>query len=143
MSFEIDKNLKVFFIKCAIVAVLAALAGSYVLNNVIQRAGEGFVSGLVFGLRAAYQSTGPVVKTKINEKFGENELRIRFNSLLTRNPAAHWLIADDLEGRGDIEGAVEEVQLGLGLVEVSGGDLKLRKKFEQRLAVLREKLETK
>jgi hypothetical protein len=70
----------------------------------------------------------------------EEVTAVRLRGLLTTNPAVHHKVAVILEERGDIKGAIQEIELGLGLLELHSQDREAKERFKSRLKALESKL---
>ena len=80
------------------------------------------------------------LKASLKKTFREEKTRLRLRGLLTTNPAVHYKMSTILEQGGDIPQAIEEIELGIGLLELHSAEKSVRDRYAQRLTGLKSKL---
>jgi hypothetical protein len=114
-----------FAVKAAIVTVAVALGLTYVADSILDS-----VVGSV--------NLQPL-KEKVRTAVRDEKTRIRLKGLLTNNPAVHYRVAAIEEAKGNLDAAIEEIDLALGLLELHGADRTAREKYQTRLQELKRK----
>ena len=80
------------------------------------------------------------IVTSVQNEARKEQNRIRLTGLFTTNPAVHMKVSHLREEAGDIKGAVMELELAIGLLELHSADKVVRSRYETRLDQLRKKL---
>jgi hypothetical protein len=110
-----------FAIKTAIVVAIVSVALVFVINGIVDAVDM------------------PQIKESLRKPLQDERTRLRLRGLLTTNPAVHYKMAALYEERGDMRQAIEEIELGIGLLELHNGDRSARDRFAQRLSALKVK----
>jgi hypothetical protein len=79
------------------------------------------------------------VKESLRKPFQDERARLRLKGLFTTNPAVHYKMSLLEEQRGRIGDAIEELELGIGLLELHSADKAVKERFIQRLNALKAK----
>lgn len=77
---------------------------------------------------------------KVIGELAKEKTRIRIKGLFTTNPYVHWKVSLISESEGNIAGAVEEMELALGLLEIRSAEQSVRQRYETRTLELQRKL---
>ena len=78
--------------------------------------------------------------SRIQTEVRKDQNRIRLTGLFTTNPAVHMKVSYLREEAGDIKGAVLEIELAIGLLELHSQDKEARSRYQARLDELRRKV---
>lgn len=73
-------------------------------------------------------------------ELAKEKTRIRIKGLFTTNPYVHWKVSLISESEGNIAGAVEEMELAMGLLEIHSADKSVMQKYEARTRELQRRL---
>jgi len=114
-----------FIAKVAIVTVAVALGTTYVADAILE--------SLVNTVKLQ------PIKEGIRKAARDEKTRVRLTGLLTHNPAVHYRVAAIEEAKGNLEAAIVEIELALGLLEVNVVDRATREKYQSRLEDLKRK----
>jgi hypothetical protein len=76
---------------------------------------------------------------RINTELQNDRSRLRLAGFLSRNPYVHYRISVLEENAGRLDRAIEEIELALGLFELSPANNPARGKYQQRLNELNNK----
>jgi hypothetical protein len=114
-----------FAVKVSIITVALALGAGYVFESIVQT--------LVSTVNV------PSLKTKLRTAMKDEKTRIRLKGLLTTNPAVHYRVSAIEEANGNLDAAIEEIDLALGLLELHQVDRATREKYQARLQDLTRK----
>ena len=79
------------------------------------------------------------VAETVNTELENNRSRLRLAGFLSRNPYVHYRISVLEENAGRLDRAVEEIELALGLFELSPANNLARDKYQRRLNELNSK----
>lgn len=79
------------------------------------------------------------LKAKLQKQFRNEQARIQLTGLLTTNPYVYWRVSEIMEQKGDIERAIEQMQLAIGLFELHPSDKEARQRYAARLKELQKK----
>lgn len=79
------------------------------------------------------------LKAKLQKQFRNEQARIQLTGLLTTNPYVYWRVSEIMEQKGDIERAIEQMQLAIGLFELHPSDKEARQRYAARLKKLQKK----
>ncbi|HUU27599.1 MAG TPA: hypothetical protein VM123_07285 [archaeon] len=123
-------QLKEFFIKAAVVTVAAIIViwyGTYSL----EKATANFVNQEIAGVLN--------INKNIDNLRARDSRRIRLLGMTTFNPEVYYKVSLVKERENNIDGAIEEMELGLGLVRMWSADEKLKETFQARLDSLKAK----
>jgi len=80
------------------------------------------------------------IKSKLRKALSEERTRIRLKGLLTTNPAVNYRVSLIEENKGNLEAAIDEIELALGLLELHSADRATKDKYVSRLQELKRKL---
>ena len=94
---------------------------------------------LVGGL-AALMPDLRAVADGIKREVRQEHTRLRLMGLLTTNPQVHMRVSYIKENSGDIRGAIDEIDLAIGLLELHSSDKAAKDRYRKRLEDLRAKL---
>ena len=94
-----------------------------------------FVGAVSFLLPNAHE-----ISAKVKNELRKDENRIRLKGLFTTNPAVHMKVSYLKEQAGDIKGAVMEIELAIGLLELHSADKAVISRYQARLDELRKKM---
>ncbi len=114
-----------FMAKVAIVTVAVALGITYVADAIL----ESVVNTMTLQ---------PLME-KVRKAARDEKTRVRLTGLLTHNPAVHYRVAAIEEAKGDLEAAIQEIELALGLLELHAADRAAQEKYRTRLQELKRK----
>ncbi|MBI4985088.1 MAG: hypothetical protein HZC24_07030 [Rhodocyclales bacterium] len=106
-----------FAAKTAVVVILVALGVKWVTPELRQGFGDKWA--------------------KLAQELGRDQPRLMLTGFLVRNPAVHWKVSEVKEREGDLAGAAEELELAVGLLEMSRADPAVLRRYQDRLAALR------
>jgi hypothetical protein len=95
--------------------------------------GLGITAVLVIG------TVAPGLKTELRKE----KTRLRLVGLFTPNPQVHYRVSYIDEQFGNLKGAIDEIDLAIGLLELHGADKSVRDRYARRLEELRKKAEVK
>jgi len=76
---------------------------------------------------------------RINSEFENDKNRLRLAGFLSRNPYVHYRMSVLEENAGQLDRAIEEIELALGLFELSPHGNPAREKYQRRLNELNKK----
>lgn len=76
---------------------------------------------------------------RINKELENDRSRLRLAGFLSRNPYVHYRISVLEENAGRLDRAIEEIELALGLFELSPANNPARGKYQKRLNELNSK----
>lgn len=76
---------------------------------------------------------------RINKELENDRSRLRLAGFLSRNPYVHYRISMLEENAGRLDRAIEEIELALGLFELSPANNPTRGKYQNRLNELNSK----
>lgn len=110
----------------------------FAIKTVIAVVVVSFGLGILVSIVATAIDLAPV-KTSIRKAANEERTRIRLKGLLTTNPAVHYRISEIEEGKGNLRNAIEEIELGIGLLELHSTDRAAKERFARRLNSLKAK----
>lgn len=79
------------------------------------------------------------VAERVNTEFENDRSRLRLAGFLSRNPYVHYKISELEENAGRLDRAIEEIELALGLFELSPANNPARDKYQRRLNELNSK----
>lgn len=79
------------------------------------------------------------LKDYFRTELQRDKTRIRFTGLVTNNPAVHYKISLLEEEKGNLGGAIEEIELAIGLLEMHSADKSVRDRYARRLDELKRK----
>ncbi len=79
------------------------------------------------------------LKVKLQKQFRNEQARIQLTGLLTTNPYVFWRVSEIMEQKGDIERAIEQMQLAIGLFELHPSDKEAKQRYAARLKELQKK----
>lgn len=94
---------------------------------------------LVGGL-AALMPDLRAVADSIKREVRQEHTRLRLMGLLTTNPQVHMRVSYIKENSGDIKGAIDEIDLAIGLLELHSSDKAAKDRYRQRLEELKAKM---
>jgi hypothetical protein len=114
-----------FMAKVAIVTVAVALGTTYVADAILE--------SLVNTVKLQ------PIKEGIRKAARDEKTRVRLTGLLTHNPAVHYRVAAIEEAKGNLEAAIEEIELAVGLLELHAADRAAQEKYRTRLQELKRK----
>ena len=117
-------QLKEFFIKVVVVCLAAVLIITYATYSV-EKAAVNFIRSEVAGLVD--------INRQIDDLRNVESRRIRLLGMTTFNPYVCYKVSLVKEQNGDLWGAAEEMELGLGLLNLWSSDDKLKESFQARL----------
>lgn len=92
------------------------------------------------GLAAVLPDARDVARV-LKRELQREETRIRLTGLLTTNPQVHMRVSHIKEKAGNIRGALDEIELALGLFDVQPSDRQARQRYEVRRQELTQKLQ--
>lgn len=81
------------------------------------------------------------LRDRVRVTLKDEVTQFRVKGLLTTNPAVHWRVSQVQETRGNVRGALDEIELGLGLLELHSQDRAAKERFAARRDALRRQLE--
>jgi len=79
----------------------------------------------------------------LRRELRREETRIRLTGLLTTNPYVHMRVSQIKEKAGNIQGALDEIELAIGLFELHASDRQARQRYVARRDELIKKLQGK
>lgn len=79
------------------------------------------------------------VAETVNTELENDRSRLRLAGFLSRNPYVHYRISMLEENAGRLDRAIEEIELALGLFELSPANSPARDKYQRRLNELNSK----
>ena len=85
----------------------------------------------------------PDIAGPLKRELRREEARIRISGLLTSNPYVHMRVSQIREQKGDLQGALDELELAIGLFELHGSDKAARERYVARRDELKKKLTQK
>ena len=127
-------RLKEFLIKAAVVTVGALIViwfGAYSF----QKAATNIVSNEIAPVLSAQLD----LKGKIDGLRNMNTRRIRLLEMTTFNPYVFYKVSQIKEQDRDLDGAIEEMELAIGLLSMWSTDEKMKKVYQARLDSLKAK----
>ena len=127
-------QLKEFLIKAAVVTLAALLVIWYAAYS-IEKTAVNIVSNEI----APVLSTQLDLKGKIDELRNMDSRRIRLLGMTTFNPYVFYKVSQIKEQDRDLEGAIEEMELAMGLLNMWSTDAKMKKAYQARLDSLKVK----
>lgn len=80
------------------------------------------------------------IADSIKREVRQEHTRLRLTGLLTTNPQVHMRVSYIKESSGDIRGAIDEIDLAIGLLELHSTDKAAKDRYRMRLEELRKKL---
>jgi len=129
----------VFMILLSVVLLFLKPIGNSIgttLSTTVQRS----LSSLTNLPAEAVGSSIEVLRNKVGSLYQNEIYRIRILGLITYNPAVHYRASLLKEKSGDIRGAVEEMELALGLLSRDSADTEVKQSYKNRLAALKKAL---
>lgn len=114
-------NLALFTLRCVIFAGILGLGLAFSVKSVLKS----------IDTRATVQN--------LQRELRDEKTRIRLTGL-TSNPQVHYRVAQIEEEKGNLRGAILEMELGLGLLELHNSDRAVRERYARRLEELKRKL---
>ena len=119
---KLGSNYLSFAIKTLIATIFVSLGFLFVASSIVD----------MFDLQP--------VRNGLRKALGEEKTRIRLTGLLTTNPAVHYRVSLIEERDGNMNAAIDELELALGLLELHSVDRATREKYQSRLQELKRKL---
>ena len=98
---------------------------------------------VVMVIAIALAALMPDVPGVVKREFRREEVRIRLLGLITSNPAVHMRISHIREQKGDLQGALDELELAIGLFELHAADKRAPERYVTRRDELKQKLSQK
>ena len=80
------------------------------------------------------------IVVSVQNEVRKDQNKLRLTGLFTTNPAVHMKVSYLREEAGDIKGAMMEIELAIGLLELHSAERAVRSRYEARLEELRRKL---
>jgi len=117
-------KLKEFFIKVVIVSLAAVLIIMYATYSA-EKAAVNFMRNEVAGIMD--------INRQIDDLRNRESRRIRLLGMTTFNPSVCYKVSLVKEKEGNLPGAIEEMELGLGLLNLWSSDEKLKEYYQARL----------
>ena len=127
-------QLKDFLIKVAVVTVAALLVIWYAAYSI-----EKSATDIVRNEIAPVLSEQLNIKSKIDELRDMDSRRVRLLGLTTFNPYVYYKVSQIKEQERNLDGAIEEMELAMGLLNMWSTDEKMRKAYQARLDSLKAK----
>lgn len=137
-----------FFYKTLVVAVtllILLFIGSLFMrpigdsiNKSLSRILDSSLSSLKNVPVEAVGSSIEVVRNKVGSLYQNEIYRVRILGLITFNPAVHYKASLLKEKSGNIQGAIEEMELALGLLSMNSADSEVKQSYKNRLAALKK-----
>ena len=109
------------------------------LNNTLSRGVNNAVSSLKNMPVEAMESSFNLMRNKVGNLFQHEIYRVRLLGLITHNPAVHYKASILKEGTSNIQGAIEEMELALGLMSMRPSDKEIVQMYKKRLSELKKK----
>jgi hypothetical protein len=125
------RNPYLLFLFKAIVVVVAL----YVLLSTL-------LDTAVESLRSAVANS-KIAENAIGRVLGDPVLRTRIRRVLTTNPASHFQASRTFEEAGDLQSAIVEMELAVGLLELHSSDRQAKERYARRLQQLNDKAQRK
>jgi len=79
------------------------------------------------------------IKSKIDELRNMDSRRVRLLGMTTFNPYVFYKVSQIKEQDRDLDGAIEEMELAMGLLNLWPTDEKMKKAYQERLDYLRSR----
>lgn len=79
------------------------------------------------------------IKSKIDELRNMDSRRVRLLGMTTFNPYVFYKVSQIKEQDRDLDGAIEEMELAMGLLSMWSTDEKMKKAYQERLDYLRSR----
>lgn len=127
-------HLRDFFIKVAVVTLAALLVIWYVAHSI-----EKATTNIVRNEIAPVLSAQLDIKGKIDELRNMDSRRVRLLGMTTFNPYVFYKVSQIKEQDRDLDGAIEEMELAMGLLSMWSTDEKMKKAYRERLDYLKSK----
>jgi hypothetical protein len=109
-----------FIIKVAIVTAIAALGLAFIAESI--------------------EDAIPPLKNRVRQALKDPRTQIRLKGFLTTNPAVSYRVSLMEEKDGNLEAAIDEIELAIGLLELHSADRATQDKYTARLMELKRKL---
>ncbi|MFC1574218.1 hypothetical protein ACFL30_03460 [Candidatus Latescibacterota bacterium] len=126
-----------FIVSVFIVPMFNPLGKSF--NNSLSQGVNTAVSSLKNMPVEAMESSFNLMRNKINTLFQHEIYRVRFLGLVTHNPAVHYKASILKEDSSNFQGAIEEMELAVGLLSMGSSDSEIVQMYKKRLAELKKK----
>ena len=127
-------HFKDFFIKAAAITLAALLVIWYAAYS-IEKAATNVVRNQIAPVLSAQLD----IKSKIDELRNMDSRRVRLLGMTTFNPYVFYRVSQIKEQDRDLNGAIEEMELAMGLLNLWSTDEKMKKAYQERLDYLRSK----
>jgi hypothetical protein len=127
-------HFKDFFIKAAAITLAALLVIWYAAYS-IEKAATNVVRNQIAPVLSAQLE----IKSKIDELRNMDSRRVRLLGMTTFNPYVFYKVSQIKEQDRDLDGAIEEMELAMGLLNMWSTDAKMKKAYQERLDYLRSK----
>jgi len=127
-------QLKEFLIKVALVTIGALIVICYAAYS-IEKAATNIVRNQIAPVLSAQLD----IKSKIDELRNMDSRRVRLLGMTTFNPYVFYRVSQIKEQDRDLNGAIEEMELAMGLLNMWSTDAKMKKAYQERLDYLRSK----
>ena len=127
-------HLKEFLIKVAVVSLAALLVIWYAAYSI-----EKTTTNIVRNEVAPVLSAQLGIKSKIDELRNVDSRRVRLLGMTTFNPYVFYKVSQIKEHDRDLDGAIEEMELAMGLLSMWSADEKMKKAYQARLDSLKAK----
>ena len=127
-------QLKEFLIKAVVVTIAALLVIWYAAYS-FQKAATNIVRNEI----APVLSTQLDIKGQIDELRKIDTRRVRLLGMTTFNPYVFYKVSQIKEQNRDLNGAIEEMELAMGLLNMWSTDGKMKKAYQARLDSLKAK----
>lgn len=116
----------------------AGFMAKVVIVTVAVALGITYVAGAILEAVVNTKNLQPL-QEKVRKATRDEKTRVRLTGLLTHNPAVHLRVAAIEEAKGNLEAAIEEIELALGLLELHAADRATQEKYRSRLQELKRK----
>ncbi len=135
-------NLFPFFIKTVIIAGVFYL-GFFILIGSISYTIKNTVSDSVQIIRNEKDLMVDDALREFTRRYQMEIYRLRLLGLVTNNPMVHYKASLLKVKSGNIKGAIEEIELALGLLSMGNSDKQVIKEYQDKLAALQKLLKNK
>jgi len=128
---ELDTNYK-FYIRALYIFILLLITSLVFISK---------LENIIYEIKYTYSISK--IGRNLKKEFEKDEARIRAKGLLTSNPEVHYKIALLEYQKKNFKVALEELELGIGLLEMNNSNKEYKIKFYNLLEKIKQETITK